>query len=65
MNSGAKHVVFIRCRDPVDPCRLVHHMLSDMLSTRVHKSRCVYIYMYVELIAINVVVLKESEKVGM
>ena len=41
VNSGAKHVVFIKCREPVEPCQLVHYMLSDMLSTKVHKSRCV------------------------
>jgi len=39
VNSGAKHVVFIKCREPVEPCQLVHYMLSDMLSTKVHKSR--------------------------
>ena len=38
-SSGAKHVVFIQCRTPVDPERLVHHILSDVMKTRVCKTR--------------------------
>ena len=37
--SGAKHVVFIQCRPPVDPVKLVHHILSDVMKTQQHKSR--------------------------
>lgn len=44
-NSGAKHVVFIHCCPSVDPVKLVHFILSDILKTKVHKSRCVeYFY---------------------
>ena len=39
VNSGAKHVVFIRCLEDVDPCQLVHHMLTDIATTGVRKSR--------------------------
>ena len=39
INSGAKHVVFIKCRPPVDPVELVHYTLSDVLKTKQHKSR--------------------------
>ena len=38
-NSGAKHVVFIRCHPPVVPEILVHHMLSDVMKTKVSKTR--------------------------
>ena len=38
-NSGAKHVVWIQCREPVVPCQLVHCMLSDLLKSGVRKSR--------------------------
>ena len=54
VNSGAKHVVFIKCRDPVDPCLLVHHMLSDMLSTQVK------VCIHTELMAM--LLWKESKK---
>ena len=39
VNTGAKHVVFIRCLEEVDPCQLVHHMLSDIATSGVRKSR--------------------------
>ena len=46
VNTGAKHVVFIRCLEEVDPCHLVHHMLSDIVDSGVKKSRycCKYDY---------------------
>ncbi len=37
--SGAKYVVFIRCREPVEPCQLVHFMLNDLSTSGVKKSR--------------------------
>ena len=42
MSSGAKHVVFIRCSDEVDPTHLVHSMLSDIHATKLAKSRYIY-----------------------
>lgn len=39
VDSGAKHVVFIVCAPPVEPCRLVHFMLSDVASNGIRKSR--------------------------
>ena len=39
VTTGAKHVVFVRCLEEVDPCQLVHHMLSDIASSGVRKSR--------------------------
>lgn len=39
VDSGTKHVVFIRCLEEVDPPQLVHHMLSDIASSGVKKSR--------------------------
>ena len=39
VDTGAKHVVFIRCLEEVVPCELVHHMLSDIASSGVKKSR--------------------------
>ena len=39
VNTGAKHVVFIRCLEEVDPCQLVHHMLSDIAASGLKKSR--------------------------
>ena len=41
MDSGAKHVAFIRCSEEVEPTQLVHRMLSDINTTKVKKSRCV------------------------
>lgn len=41
VNTGAKHVVFIRCLEEIDPCRLVHHILTDIASSGVKKSRYV------------------------
>ena len=41
INSGAKHVIFIKCHSPVDPVELVHYILSDVMKTKQHKSRCV------------------------
>lgn len=45
-NSGAKHVVFIHCCPPVDPVKLVHYILSDVLKTKVHKSRYIHVYRF-------------------
>ena len=39
--TGANHVVFIHTREPVEPCALVHHMLSQLLTGAVRKSRYV------------------------
>ena len=39
--SGAKNVVFIECRAPVDPSQLVHCILSDIKETGVQKTRSV------------------------
>ena len=39
MNSGAKHVIFIKCSEEVDPIRLVHFMLKDIHTTQIRKSR--------------------------
>ncbi len=39
--TGANYVVFVQCREPVEPCELVHFMLSDMATAGVKKSRCV------------------------
>lgn len=43
VHSGAKHVVFIQCSDPVDPYELVHHMLMDVSVNGVRKSRLVFV----------------------
>ncbi len=39
VNSGARHVVFIKCSEQVDPVKLVHFMLSDIHTTQTNKSR--------------------------
>lgn len=39
MNSGAKHVVFIKCSPEINPTELVHSMLSDIHTTKIRKSR--------------------------
>ena len=39
VNTGAKHVVFIKCQEEVDPSVLVHHILSDIVDSGVKKSR--------------------------
>ena len=39
MNTGAKHLVFIKCSDEVDPAQLVHKILTDALETKVKKAR--------------------------
>ncbi len=39
--TGANYVVFVQCREPVEPCELVHFMLSNMATAGVKKSRCV------------------------
>lgn len=39
LDSGAKHVVFIRCSEEIDPTQLVHTMLMDIHTTKVMKSR--------------------------
>ena len=44
INSGAKHVVFIKCQPPVDPVELVHYILSDVMKTKQHKSRCATVF---------------------
>lgn len=37
--SGAKHVVFVSCSPPVQPCELVHSLLSDVLASGQRVSR--------------------------
>ena len=37
--SGAKNVVFVECRAPVDPVQLVHRILSDVKVTGLQKTR--------------------------
>ncbi len=39
MDTGAKHLVFIRCSDEVDPAQLVHSILQDAYDTKIGKSR--------------------------
>ena len=41
VNSGVKNVIFIECRNPVDPCKLVHAILSDAQKSGVCRARCV------------------------
>lgn len=38
-NSGAKNVIFIGCRAPVEPCDLVHAVLVDVKKSGVSKAR--------------------------
>lgn len=39
VNTGTKHLVFVRCQPPVDPVVLVHHMLSSLVELKEHKAR--------------------------
>ena len=44
MDTGVKHLVFIRCSEEVDPTQLVHAILSDAYETNVKKSRFVGLF---------------------
>lgn len=37
--SGAKNLVFIKCRSDIDPCQLVLHVLTIARDTKVQKAR--------------------------
>lgn len=48
-NTGVKNVVFIQCRDPVEPCELVHHLFKEMVEEGKQKSRyIVFMSVYVQ-----------------
>ena len=40
-NSGARNVIFIECRNPIDPCKLVHAILSETKTSGVCGARYV------------------------
>ena len=40
-HTDVKNVVFIQCRDPVDPCQLLHHLFREIVEEGKQKSRSV------------------------
>lgn len=39
MTTGVKNIVFIHCDSSIDPCHLVHHLLSDIKDNDLRKTR--------------------------
>ncbi|CAI8009328.1 THUMP domain-containing protein 1 [Geodia barretti] len=39
VDTGTKHLVFVKCHPLVDPVLLVHHMLSSVKEAKEHKAR--------------------------
>ena len=39
VDTGTKHLVFVKCHPPVDPVQLVHHMLASVMEAGESKAR--------------------------
>ena len=39
VDTGTKHLIFIKCHPSVDPVSLVHHMLSSVMEAKENKAR--------------------------
>ena len=61
VDTGTKHLVFVKCHPLVDPVLLVHHMLSSVKEAKEHKARQVNILQ----IGIQGWYKKKGDKIGM
>ena len=46
INTGTKHLIFVKCDSPVEPVQLVHHMLSDVMELGKQKASKVMFLLY-------------------